>query len=193
MPRASVTDALRTAKQIRASAESLFAREGFAQVALEDVASDAGVTRGAVYHHYRNRAGLFHAVAAHLQSRVAEAVVEAAEQAGADPFRQLSAGSHAFLDAITSVSAARIVLVDAPAALGWDEWRRLDAEHAGAHLSDALTAAGVPEGRREAIAAGLSGAMNELALWVSRSSGASTAREQAHAALDQLLRGVEAG
>lgn len=94
----------------------LFAERGFAEVSLDDVAAAAGVTRGAVYHHYRSKSGLFGAVAAQLQAGVAEAVVAAAEEAGDLPGEQLRAGCHAFLDAITAGPAARILLIDAPAA-----------------------------------------------------------------------------
>lgn len=190
MPRASAADALRTAVRIRDVAEAEFAREGFANVSLDDVARAVGVTRGAVYHHYGSKAGLFGAVAERLQARVAEAVVAAAEGAGDDPRARLHAGSHAFLDAITATAAARILLVDAPSVIGWDEWRRLDAENSAAHLDDALRDVGVADELRDAATALLSGAMNEVALWVTRADDARAARERAHAALDRLLRAL---
>ncbi|WP_432050936.1 TetR/AcrR family transcriptional regulator [Verrucosispora sp. NA02020] len=187
MPRATAAAAARTAQQVLDSAIDLFAARGFADVSLDDVARSAGVTRGAVYHHYRNKPGLFRAAVAQLQARVAASVVEAAGRAGDDPGEQLRAGSHAFLDAITAPSVVRILLVDGPAVLGWERWRLLDAEHSAAHLSEALGAVGVPDGILDALAAQLSGAMNEAALWVARHDDASAAREQAHSALDRLL------
>ncbi|QOC93392.1 TetR/AcrR family transcriptional regulator [Micromonospora craniellae] len=187
MPRASAAAAARTAQQVLDSAIDLFAAKGFADVSLDDVARSAGVTRGAVYHHYRNKPGLFRAAVAQLQAQVAERVVGAADRAGDDPGEQLRAGSHAFLDAITATHAVRILLVDGPAVLGWEHWRLLDAENSAAHLSEALRAAGVPDGLLGALTAQLSGAMNEAALWIARHDDASTAREQAHAALARLL------
>jgi len=100
MPRASAADAARTAERIRDCALGLFAEHGYAAVALEDVAHAARVTRGAVYHHFRNKDGLFRAVAEHLHETVASRVATAAEKAGPDPEMQLKAGSHAFLEAI---------------------------------------------------------------------------------------------
>lgn len=187
MPRASAADAAQTAQRVLDSATELFSSRGFADVSLDDVAGAAGVTRGAVYHHYRNKAGLFGAVAARLQAGVADAVVQAAEAAGANPGDQLRAGSHAFLDAITSGTKVRILLIDAPSVVGWQEWRRLDAENSAAHLRDALRAAGVDEELLDATTAQLSGAMNETALWIAQQPTTDVARAQAHSALDRLL------
>ncbi|RPF20505.1 TetR/AcrR family transcriptional regulator [Myceligenerans xiligouense] len=189
MPRASAAAAARTARQVLDTASDLFAAHGFTGVSLDDVAQAAGVTRGAVYHHYRNKAGLFRAVAAHLQARVADAVVEAAEHAGTDPTARLSAGSHAFLDVITSGAAVRVLLVDAPAVLGWQEWRRLDAENSGMHLQEVLREIGVGDELLGAMSAQLSGAMNEAALWIAEHHD-DEARRQAHSALDRLLAAV---
>ncbi|SMY12271.1 TetR/AcrR family transcriptional regulator [Brevibacterium jeotgali] len=190
MPRATAADAARTARLVLASAGELFASRGFADVSLVDVAQVAGVTRGAVYHHYRSKAGLFREVAAQLQRQVAEAVMEAAESAGTEPSDQLKAGAHAFLDAVTAGSAVRILLIDAPAVIGWQEWRRLDAENSAAHLKEVLRDVGVAEELLEAVTAQLSGAMNEAALWTAQHTDADLARERSHQVLDRLLAAV---
>lgn len=187
MPRASAAAAAHTARQVLDSATDLFALRGFAAVSLDDVAQAAEVTRGAVYHHYRNKQGLFLAVAARLQSQVADAVVAAADGAGKDAREQLRAGSHAFLDAITAGPALRVLLVDAPAVVGWAEWRRLDEANSGAHLREALHEAGIADDLLDALTAQLSGAMNEAALWIAQQPDRAAASEQAHAALDRLL------
>lgn len=187
MPRASAADAARTAQAILASATELLAARGFAAVSLDDVAGAAGVTRGAVYHHYRSKAGLFRAVAAHLQSEVAQAVVAATEGAGTDPQAQLNAGCHAFLDAITAAPAVRVLLIDAPAVFGWEQWRQLDAENSVVHLREALADVGVPAALLDATAAQLSGAMNEAALWIAQQPRGAEARDAAHQVLDRVL------
>ena len=187
MPRATAAAAARTAERILEAATAQFADRGFAEVSLDDVARAAEVTRGAVYHHYRNKAGLFAAVAARLQADVADVVVAAAERAGDRPEDQLHAGSHAFLDAITAGPVARMLLIDAPAVIGWHEWRRLDVEHSAVHLHDALRDAGISPDRLEATTALLSGAMNETALWIAQQEDVESARAQAHRALDELL------
>lgn len=190
MPRATAADAAATARDVLHQATELFASRGFADVSLDDVAQAATVTRGAVYHHYRNKAGLFRAVAEQLQTEVAAAVVTAAEAAGEDPHAQLRAGSHAFLDAITMGPAARVLLIEAPAVIGWSQWRELDAENSVVHLRQALAEVGVEAELLDAMTAQLSGAMNEAALWLAERPGDIAAQASAHKALDQLLKAV---
>jgi AcrR family transcriptional regulator len=187
VPRATAAAAARTARQVLDSATELFAARGFAEVAVDDVARAAGVTRGAVYHHYGTKEGLFRAVASRLQEDVARAVVDAAERAGADPRAQLRAGCHAFLDAITAAPAVRVLLVDAPAVVGWDQWRRLDSENSVVHLREALEAVGVDADLLDAATAQLSGAMNEAALWIAQQDDGAEARRRAHRVLGRLL------
>ncbi len=184
MARASAEAAAATARRVLDAATTLFAARGFAGVGLEEIARRAEVTRGAVYHHYADKEGLFTAVAARLQADVADAVVGAAEAAGSDPTAQLRAGSHAFLDAITSGPAVRILLLDGPAVVGWTAWREMDAANSGTHLREALAAIGVTADVLDALTAQLSGAMNEAALWVAANPAG---RDAAHTALDRIL------
>jgi len=190
VPRTSAAVAAQTARDILEAAAELLAVRGIAELSVDEVATAAGVTRGAVYHHYRNKAGLFRAVVARLQEDVAGAVVAAAEGAGKEPRDQLRAGCHAFVDAITTAPAAQVLLVDAPAAIGWQEWRELDAENSGRHLREALADAGVPADLLEATAVQLSGAMNDAALWIAQDDAGARARRNAHRVLDQLLDAV---
>ena len=187
MPRATVAAAAQTAETLLISATALFAARGFADVSVDDIAQASGVTRGAVYHHFQSKADLFAAVASRLQVSLADAVVAAAKQAGSDPGSQLRAGSHAFLDAITDKSVLRILLIDAPSVVGWQEWRRLDAQNSAVHLREALGNVGVPGDLLDATTAQLSGAMNESALWIAEHPNTPMARKQSHLALDQLL------
>lgn len=187
MARTSAAVAAQTAQDVLNSATALFASHGFTEVSLNDVAQDAGVTRGAVYHHYQNKVGLFLAVAACLQSGIAATVAASAEAVGTAPEDRLRAGSHAFLDAITAAPAVRILLIDAPSITGWNTWRQLDAQSSEMHLHDALRQVGVDDTLIDAMTAQLSGAMNEAALWIAQHEDGELAREQAHAALDRLL------
>jgi AcrR family transcriptional regulator len=190
MPRATAEAAAETARRLVEIAADLFAERGYAAVALDDVATASGVTRGAVYHHYGSKAGLFRAVAAHLQREVAAALVAAADDADG-PSGRLRAGSHAFLDAVTSPRTVRILLVDAPAVIGWQEWRALDAAASAVHLRDALADVGVAPELLDALTAQLSGAMNEAALSLAEHDGDPGARTAAHRALDVLLDAVD--
>lgn len=193
MPRSSAADAAATARRILSAATGAFAAHGFADASVDDIARSADVTRGAVYHHFGSKRGLFDAVAAALQSDVAAAVVGAADAAGEDPRAQLIAGSHAFVDAITEGEAARVLLVEAPAVMGWSAWRALDDAASGVHLLEALRACGIgaeEAEEAEALARQLSGAMNEAALWSVERGGGDAVRTRAHAALERLLAAI---
>jgi len=195
MPRRSRAESEATAAAILAAARGLYAERGYAAVAVEEVAAACGVTRGAVYHHYGSRAGLFAAVHAAVTADVG-AQIEGATDGLDDPWQSLEAGCRAFLAAVVADDARQVVLVDGPAVLGWARWREDDAATSGrlldqvlGELADAgrVRAADVP-----ATSALLSGAMNEAALWVAASPDRDRALDRAWSALRRLLRGIEA-
>ena len=169
-----------------------FAADGYHAVALADVAAAVGVTKGAAYHHFASKAGLFRAVVADVQHELGERVADAADRHG-DPWERLRAGCRAFLAAGRDPVVRRIVLVDAPAVLGWDEWRAMDEDSSARHLAEALgdlAEAGVIDAQPvEPLARLLSGAMNEAALWLARSA-TPDALAQTEKALDRLLAGL---
>jgi AcrR family transcriptional regulator len=169
-----------------------FAADGYHNVVLADVAQAVGVTKGAAYHHFESKAGLFRAVVAEVQRELGERVAESADRYD-DPWEQLRAGCRAFLAAGRDPTVRRIVLIDAPAVLGWDEWRALDEESSARHLAEALgslvEAGVIADQPVEPLTRLLSGAMNEAALWLARSAR-SEALEQTERALDLLLNGL---
>lgn len=191
MPRASAAAAAETARRILDAATSHFAEHGYASAAVDEIARAAGVTRGAVYHHYVSKPQLFAAVAAAQQQHIADAIVTATADSVAES--ALRDGSHAFLDAITDGTASRILLIDGPAALGWEHWRRLDAEGPENELRAGLREAGVTGALLDPLTAALSGAMNELALWLAAHPDDAAARTHAHRALDSVLASVAPG
>jgi AcrR family transcriptional regulator len=174
-------------------ARELFTKLGYAQTPTEEIVQRAGVTRGALYHHFGSKEGLFLAVLATVQQEVAQRIVEEAEQAPT-LWAQLLAGCHAFLKVSLDRDVQRILLIDAPAVLGWEQWRALDAEHSMQTLTSILTAlaqqgelavASIPAATHL-----LSGAMNEAALWIARADNPEQALDEAGAALEQMLRGL---
>jgi AcrR family transcriptional regulator len=196
MPRATKEQSEATAAAIRAVARRLYSDRGYADVPVDEVAAGAGVTRGAVYHHYGSRAGLFAAVHADVQASVA-ATVASATAGIDDPWESLEAGCRAFLEASLADDARRIMLVDAPAVLGWAQWREVDASSSVRLLDEVLAelagagllraALSVP-----ATSALLSGAMNESALWIAESTDRERATRDAWTALSALLGAVRA-
>jgi len=174
-------------------ARTLFFEKGYAATGTPEVVETAGVTRGALYHHFGNKEGLFQAVVAAVQHDVAQRIVAEAE-ASTTLWAQLLAGCHAFLKASLDPEVQRILLVDAPAVLGWEQWRKLDAEHSMQTLHWVLTAL-AQQGliKVASIAAAvhlLSGAMNEAALWIAQAEQPETALAEAMLTLEQLLNGL---
>jgi AcrR family transcriptional regulator len=170
------SDAL--ARSIREAAARRFAQDGYAAVAVDDVASDAGATRGAVYHHFGSKEGLFRAVlqAAHLE--VGAAVAAAAEEV-ADPWDGFVVGCETFVRACLNDRFRRILLVDGPAVVGMAAWREGDAAGSGRHLAEAvaeLQTLGLIDSRvGPALVPMLSGALNEAALWAAEAEDPATA------------------
>ena len=182
-----------TVARLIETAHSQFKEWGYNAVAAEAIVEQAGVTRGALYHHFNGKQGLFEAVFVECECRIAEKITEAAKRY-ADPHKQLLAGSLAFLDACADPGLRRIVIEDAPAVLGWSAWRRIDAEHGFALLRNAiqrLEADGRLGGYSvDALAYLLSGAMNELAMWVAESQSPRAALRAAKKTLEVLLRRI---
>jgi AcrR family transcriptional regulator len=108
-----------------AAARALFAERGYAEVGTEEIVRDAGVTRGALYHHFAGKLALFEAVYEELERELVEAVAQSAELQTSNPLEVLRIGAQAFLDACEDPAVERIALLDAPAVLGWERWREI--------------------------------------------------------------------
>jgi len=178
------TQAERTSATRRAlldAARDQFAEGGYAGTGRERVAAAAGVTRGALHHHFGTKEGLFRAVVEELEAGLA-AQVAAAAMAGSDPVDELRRGCLAFLDACLEPAVRRIVLLEAPAVLGWDAWREIDARYGLALVRSGLAGAmdqlGLDPAAVDPLAHLLLGALNEAALLVATAEDPVQAREE---------------
>ena len=106
-------------------ARSLFAERGYAGTSTEEVVQHAGVTRGALYHHFRDKNDLFEAVFVEIQDEARARIRGAAESREA-PWERFRAGFDEYLNHSMDPTIQRIALIDAPAVLGWERWRELD-------------------------------------------------------------------
>jgi AcrR family transcriptional regulator len=125
------------------AATSLFAVRGYPGTSLEDVATAARVTRGAVYHHFASKQALFEAVLEEQEQR-ADAEITAAASA-ADPWEAANQALDAYLSKCCDPVYGRLTWLEGPAALGWHRWRELEKKHAFglvAGFVDALMEAG---------------------------------------------------
>jgi AcrR family transcriptional regulator len=100
-----------------AAARELFAERGYAGAGREEIVERAGVTRGAMHHHFPSKVDLFQAVYEAIENELRDALEHAAMEAGPDPMAQLRAGALAFLDAAATPEVKRVVLLDAPSVL----------------------------------------------------------------------------
>ncbi len=184
-----------------AAARPLFAARGYAAVGTEELVRAAGVTRGALYHQFAGKEELFAAVFEQVEAEVAERIgrvlggVGGGAGAGpADPGAALRAGVAAWLDAVDDPEIQRIVLIDAPAVLGWDRWREVALRYAGG-MVEAVLQAGMDAGRLaprpvEPLAHVLLGALDEAALYVAQSADRAAARAAVEDVLGAILAGL---
>lgn len=114
-------DAVRTRTALLDAALEVFIRDGYAAAATEEIVALAGVTRGALYHHFANKRELFRGVIERLQNTAAETLIPA--ERIDDPWEAFSAAVLASLDVVNDPATRRLVLIEAPAVLGWAEVR----------------------------------------------------------------------
>ena len=171
----------------------LFAERGYASVGTEEIVARAGVTRGALYHHFADKRDLFRAVHEELEEKL---VADIADQIGGidDPWKLIVTGVRAFLDACTDPALMQISLIDAPAVLGWAQWREIDARYGLGLVSFALQDAmdrGVLEPRPvRPLAHLLMGAMSEAAMLIANAEDPVAARDEVEAPLIALVDGL---
>ena len=184
---------LRTSSRILAEARSLFAEYGFAGVSAEQIVSTAGVTRGALYHHFDGKKGLFRAVLNQVQTEI-EGRVKTAVDRAQDPMEKLIAGNNEFLAACLDPGLQRILLTEGPAVLGWEEWRAIDEDHVqGKHrafLTELMDNGVLRPFPVNALAHIISGAANEAAFWAARAEDPKTALAQAQLTMAEMIRSL---
>jgi AcrR family transcriptional regulator len=179
------------------AARRLFGAEAFAEVGAERIAREAGMTRGALYHQFADKAGLFAAVLDQVEAEIAQRVADAV--AGFDPADttgMLLAGADAWLDASTEPDLQRIVLLDGPAVLGWDRWRQICLRHTvgliAAFLQDGIDRGSLPPQPVQALTHVLVGAVDEAALYIAQADDVSAARADMNLVLRRLTLALTA-
>ncbi len=124
----------------------LFAERGYAELGTEEIVRAAGVTRGALYHHFEGKRELFEAVYEQIEAELAERIAAGALGGGAEaPLEAMRAGTEMLLAACTEREVQQIALLDAPAVLGWDRWREIAARY-GLGLIEATLQAAIDAG-----------------------------------------------
>ena len=191
--KAEQADATRTA--LSAAARQLFTERGYAATSTTEIVERAGVTRGALYHHFAAKDELFRAVFEQLEGEVTEHVAHQALTSD-DPLEQLRRGTRAYLDACIDPAVQRVVLLDGPSVLGWETWQEIEQRYGyGLVLAgvEAAIGAGLISAQPvEPLAHVLFGALTEAGMVVARADEPRTARAEMEGAMDRLLDGLRA-
>jgi len=186
-----------TRRALVRAARSLFGARGYADVGTEEIVRAVGVTRGALYHQFRDKAGLFAAVAEDVEAEIAGRIAAGAAGESAEPMDVLRAGARLFLEACAEPEVERIILLDAPAVLGWEAWRDLYARYGlglvQLGLQSAMESGAIVRQPVTPLAHALIGALDECALYVARAEDPATARQECAAIFDQMLSGFSPG
>ena len=179
-----------TRAQLLAIARRLFARHGYDATSIETVLREANVSRGALYHHFAGKNALFAAVLEAVEADVARSIGKAVEGI-TDPVAAFRAGCDTWLRLARDPVVRQIALIDAPAVVGWQQWRAIDERYAFGLLKAGLQAAAaagrVRADQVDILAHMLLAALAEVALVVARAGDGSKAIREAQAAVRELL------
>ncbi len=178
-----------------ASARRLFAVQGYDATGTEQIVTDARVTRGALYHHFHDKADLFRAVMAEAAGSVAQRLID--EQLASEapsPLAEIAGGISAFLDVCVDGDFQRIVLVDGPRVLGSDAWEELVEQYGRGILEEWLSrcvqAGDLQDVPVRALARLLIAMLTEASLAIARSAEPAQTRAELGVVLDRMLAGL---
>jgi AcrR family transcriptional regulator len=173
-----------------AAATELFAAQGYAGTGREEIATRAGVTRGALYHHFGSKLAMFRAVVEDLERQVTDRVAIAG-MSGETAHARFEAGALEFLDACLEPAVSRILCIDAPAVLGWTVWHEIEEQYGLAlvrlSLHEVADEAGLTPEDADALAPVLLGTLQESALLVATAADPAGARESAGRAVRLII------
>ncbi len=192
-PRRKAEQSEATRAALVAAARELFAERGYGAVGTEEIVRAAGVTRGALYHHFGGKEDLFLAVYEEVEGELVERIATEAMTA-TDPLEALAAGADAVLLACEDPAVQRIALMDAPSVLGWEAWREIGMRY-GLGLVEATLQAGIDAGVLapqpvRPLAHLLLGAIDEGAMLVARADDIASARAEVGASIAGLLEAL---
>jgi AcrR family transcriptional regulator len=200
-PAARRTQAERTAAtraRLLEAGRHLFAADGYAAVPTQAIVDAAGVTRGALYHQFGDKSGLFAEVYEDVERELVTRI--SARIVAAEPVDQLAAmrtGARLFLSECSAPDVQRIVLIDAPAVLGWERWREVGMKYGlgviEAMLAQAMADGAIPDQPLRPTAHVLLGALDEAALYVSRATDADAALHEMYEVCDRVINGITGG
>ena len=180
-----------TRAQLIAIATRLFAAHGYEGTSVEAVLREAGVSRGSLYHHFAGKEALYEAVLEDVETKVGMQTLEAASGA-TGPVDALRKGFTEWIRQASDPVVQRILLIDAPSVLGWEQWRAMEEHHALGLIRTALQEVADEGSLRPELVGTLAhvllASVNEVALLVARSDDPAAAMKSGADAIDELLQ-----
>lgn len=186
--RTEMIDATRA--RLIASARQAFATQGYANTSMDDFTARAGLTRGALYHHFGDKKGLLAAVVAELDAQMDAHLQRISDQAR-DPWSGFCERCRAYLRMAQEGEIQRIVLQDAPAVLG-DTGSQQQCVESLRQLLEVMMQAGViAQAPSVALAQLINGSLINTALWIARDEQPNLRLREGLQALELLLQGLK--
>jgi AcrR family transcriptional regulator len=184
-----------TQQALIAAARRLWGERGYAEVGTPEIAEAAGVTRGAMYHQYSDKAALLRAVIEAMDVEIIARIEAAvAEAEPATPADTMHAMANAWLDIAAEPEVRQLMLVDAPSVIGWAEYREMSqsnsVEAAEQLLKAAIEAGQLRPQPLRPLALVLLGALEEAAVYLARADDPEHAREEVRAVIRDLIDGL---
>lgn len=176
------------------AARRLWGERGYAEVGTPEIAEAAGVTRGAMYHQYAEKAALFRAVVEAMDQEILERLeASVAAARPKTPADTMHAMADAWLDIAREPEVRQLMLLDAPSVIGWREYREMSEQNSIAQ-SEALLKAAIEAGQLRPqplrpLALVVLGALEEAAMYLARAENPDEAREEVRAVVRELIDG----
>lgn len=181
-----------TRAKLVAAARDAFGRVGYANASMDDFTAGAGLTRGALYHHFGGKEGLFEAVIMQIDGEMTERL-KGVSQRARDPWQGFVDECVAYIEMALEPEIQRIMLLDGPSVLG-DPFNWPNQPSCIRSLTASLQRL-VEEGRAdvadpEAMARLVSGASLHASLWIANSDDPEATSKRAVSAFKRLLEGL---
>jgi AcrR family transcriptional regulator len=184
-----------TQQALITAARRLWGERGYAEVGTPEIAEAAGLTRGAMYHQYADKAALFRAVVEAMDQEILERLeASVASAQPKTPADTMHAMANAWLDIAREPEVRQLMLLDAPSVIGWTEYREMSQQNSIARAEELLYAA-IDAGQLRPqplrpLALVLLGALEEAAMYLARADDPDTAREEVRAVIRDLIDGL---
>jgi len=177
-----------TQRALRRQARKLFAQKGYSGANTNELVERARVTKGALYHHFANKKELYQAVVEDMEQELVERLEAAG--AGRAPWERLSAMCSAYVDACREPALARMLVLEAPAVLGWKTWCNLEQRYEVAAFARCLKEIDGLNEPAETLAQVILGALTTGARVIATAPDLEAARTEVQQTIDRLICGL---